>query len=217
MPQTLLALLALAILTQMTFSQQQVTTRSYQNQLRDEFSVAASGMLMEVMELLAARPFDAQSAPTVMINRGIPATNEFGSLGPGGAENDCDLFDIDLGECNDLDDFWLGSAENDDNWWPAEVELSNGHTLPFEVHVSVSYVNGETPDIAVPGPTSSKRVVLLVRTPLLPLDGPFIHLERVIAFDANKAAADCRDYYAPFPAYADDLYRCSTPSGSVTS
>ncbi len=212
MPQTLLALLALAILTQMTFSQQRVTTKSYENQLRDEFSVAASGMLMEAMELLAARPFDSQSVPGVVINRGLPDVSEFGSLGPGGGEMDCDLFEIDLGDCNDLDDF-----SRADYWWPAEVELSNGYTLPFEVQVTVSYVDGENPDVVLPGPTSSKRVVLLVRTPLLPREGAFIHLERVIAFDANKAAGDCEEYYSPFPAYADDLFRCSTPSGSVSS
>ena len=209
MPQTLLGLLALAILTQMSFSQQQVTIKSYQNQLRDEFSVAASGMLMEVMELLAARPFDSQSTPQVMINRGIPATSQFGGLGYGGGEEDCDLFEIDLSDCNDLDDFSRST------WWPANVELSNGQSLPFEVKVSVSYVDGENPDVVVPGPTSSKRVVLLVRTPLLPQEGPFIHLERVIAFDANKASADCLDYYSPFPSYEEDLFRCSTPNASL--
>ncbi len=205
MPQTLLALLALAILTQLTFSQQQVTIKSYQTQLRDEFSVAASGMLMEAMELLAARPFDAVSSPQQMINSGLPNESHFGVVGPGAGETDCDLFEIDLSDCNDLDDF------SRDTWWPAEVELSNGHTLPFEVKVTVQYVEGETPDVPVPGPTANKRVVLLVRTPLLVQVGPFIHLERVIAYDPNKAAADCVQYYASDPAHADDLERCSTP------
>lgn len=205
MPQTLLGLLALAILTQLTFSQQQVTIKSYQNQLRDEFSVAASGMLMEVMELLAARPFDAQSSPQEMINRGLPNESHFGSLGPAAGEQDCDLFEINLSDCNDLDDFAR------ETWWPAEVHLSNGHSLPFEVKVEVDYVDGEAPDVPVSGPTGTKRVTLLVRTPLLQQEGPFIHLERVIAFDPAKASGDCEQYYAPYPAYEDDLVRCSTP------
>lgn len=212
MPQTLLGLLALAILTQLTFSQQQVTMKAYQNQLRDEFSVAASGMLMEVMELLAARPFDAASSPQVMIEHGLPNESHFGSLGPSGSETGCDLFELDLSDCNDLDDFSrdLDDLDEDGAWWPADVELSNGHALPFEVFVNVAYVEGEAPDVPVAGPTGAKRVTLLVRTPLLVREGPFIHLERVIAFDPAKASADCTEFYRDDPARQDDLTRCST-------
>ncbi|MEP0546848.1 MAG: hypothetical protein ABJF88_07945 [Rhodothermales bacterium] len=204
MPQTLLGLLALAILTQLTFSQQQVTMKSYQNQLRDEFSVAASGMLMEAMELLAARPFDSATTPGEVLSHGFPDSTRFGSLGPSGAEASraCDLFEIDLAMCNDLDDF-----SREDYWWPAEVELSNGHTLPFEVQVNVDYVLGGAPDTPVSFETTNKRVVLLVRTPLLPNEGPFIHLERVIAYDPSKAVADCIDVNA---SVVDAVARCST-------
>jgi hypothetical protein len=211
MPQTLLGLLALAILTQLTFSQQQVTMKSYQNQLRDEFSVAASGMLMEAMELLAARPFDAATTPEAVLADGVPDSTDFGSLGPSGSEaaRDCDLFEIDLDDCNDLDDFShkLDDMDDDDAWWPAEVELSNGHTLPFEVFVTVDYVLGTAPDVPVALETNSKRVVLLVRTPLLPREGPFIHLERVIAYDPGKAKADCIDVNA---SVVDAVAKCST-------
>jgi hypothetical protein len=203
MPQTLLGLLALAILTQLTFSQQQVTMKSYQNQLRDELSVAAAGMLMEAMELLAARPFDAATTPGSILASGIPDSTHFGNIGPSASEaaRDCDLFEIDLSDCNDLDDF-----SQEDRWWTAEVELSNGHTLPFEVQVQVDYVLGGAPDVPVVTETNSKRVVLLVRTPLLPNEGPFIHLERVIAFDPGKAVADCIDLNA---SVVDVVAKCS--------
>ena len=204
MPQTLLGLLALAILTQLTFSQQQVTMKSYQNQLRDEFSVAASGMLMEAMELLAARPFDAATTPARVLASGVPDSTAFGSLGPSNptTARDCDLFEIDLAICDDLDDFSI-----DDYWWPAEVELSNGHTLPFEVQVQVDYVLGGAPDTPVAFETTNKRVVLLVRTPLLTNEGPFIHLERVIAYDPGKAVADCVDVNA---SVVNVVAKCST-------
>ncbi|MEM1041164.1 MAG: hypothetical protein AAGI91_00900 [Bacteroidota bacterium] len=187
MPQTLLGLLALAILAQLTFSQQQVTVRSYENQLRNEFSVAASGMMMEAMELLAARPYDASSSPGSIIGSGgLPAVSDFGSVGYGGGEENCDLFDVDLSECNDLDDF-----SRPDYWWPADVELSNGYSLPFEIEVQVDYVDGAAPDVPIGGPTSTKRVILAARTSLLPRDSTFISLERIIAYDAEKATADC--------------------------
>ncbi len=189
MPQTLLGLLALAILMQLTFSQQQVTVRSYQSQLRDEFSVSASGMLMEAMELIAARPFDAASSPQQILSAGgLPAESDFGSIGPGGGDTGCDLFAINLNTCNDLDDL------AQDRWWNADVQLSNGYSLPFEVKVEIAYVDGEAPDVAVGGPTSTKRVVLSARTSMLPRDSTFIYLERVIAYDSEKATADCIRY-----------------------
>lgn len=197
MPQTLLGLLALAILTQLTFSQQRVTMKAHQNQLRDEFSVAASGRLMAAMELLAARPFDAETVPGTVKNEGLPAGDgsDFSSLGPGGSDTGCDLFEVDLDACNDLDDYYLGPDALDENWWPADVELSNGYTLPFEIHVGVVYVNGDNPDVALDyyadGPTKDKRVTLKVRTSLLKEEGTFIELQRVISYDPIKATADC--------------------------
>ncbi len=220
MPQTLLGLLALAILTQLTFSQQQVTIKSYQTQVRNELSVAASGMLMEVMELMAARPFDAQSVPRVVFERGIPDESHFTSIGPGGGDTGCDPFVIDLDVCNDLDDLDTDGYPNnftnsDVGWWPAEVELSNGHTLPFEVKIDVSYVDGVNPDVDVNTPTRNKRVVLSVRTSLLPNEGAFIHIERVIAYDPYKAAADCVQFFGEDILNTGTLAACSNPRGEL--
>ena len=217
MPQTLLGLLALTILTQLTFSQQRVTMKAQQNQLRDEFSVAASGMMMEAMELLAARPFDAESTPTRVLAVGLPRIPknasedyDFSGLGPGSGEYDCDLFEVNLFKCNDLDDYKRDDPDNPDHWWPANVELSNGYTLPFEVFVDVDYVNGDAPDVVVSGPTNNKRVTLYARTSLLPQVGTFIELQRVIAYDPNKAAADCVEYVGNFTP-ATPPANCSTP------
>lgn len=197
MPQSLLALLALAIFTQLTFNQQQVTVKSYETLLRDELSVSASGMMMQIMELTAARPFDSKSAPDYVIEHGLPAVSEFGTIGPGGTDTGCTPLSIDISACNDLDDldydgFPSDTSRSEAAWYPVELELSNGGTIPFDVKIDVSYVDGEFPDVDVyPGPTATKRVDLLVRTPLLFKGQPFIHLERVIAYDSNKAAADC--------------------------
>lgn len=216
MPQSLLALLALAIFTQLSFSQQQITVKSYETLLRDELSVSASGMMMEVMELMAARPFDANSSPSVVLNRGLPTVSQFGTIGPGGSDTGCTPLNIDIGSCNDLDDldydrYPSQSSRSEDAWYPIELELSNGGVIPFEVKIDVSYVDGEFPDVNVTGPTTTKRVDLLVRTPLL-FDGrPFIHLERVIAYDPNKAAADCVQANEGHP----DIDNCGTPSSEV--
>jgi hypothetical protein len=201
MPQSMLALLALAIFTQLTFSQQQVTVKSYERLLRDELSVAASGMMMEVMELMSARPFDASSTPDAVLSNGLPAVSEFTGIGPGGSDTGCTPLNIDIGACNDLDDLDIDrypndAARSDEAWFPVELELSNGGVLPFEVKIDVSYVDGEFPDVNVSGPTGTKRVDLLVRTPFLFDNRPFVHLERVIAYDPFKAAADCQQAHA---------------------
>jgi len=217
MPQSLLALLALAIFTQLSFSQQQITVKSYETLLRDELSVSASGMMMEIMELTAARPFDSKSTPSYMLGNGLPAVNEFGTIGPGSTDTGCTPLNIDIGSCNDLDDLDYDRYPNESGrseaaWYPVQLELSNGGVIPFEVKIDVSYVNGEFPDVNVyTGPTATKRVDLLVRTPLLFQGQPFIHLERVIAYDPNKAAADCVQANEGHP----DVDNCATASSDI--
>jgi hypothetical protein len=216
MPQSMLALLALAIFTQLTFSQQQVTVKSYERLIRDELSVAAAGMMMEVMELTAARPFDANSTPSYVLNNGLPEVEDFSTIGPGGSDTGCTPLNIDISACNDLDDLDYDrypneASRSDDAWFPVELEFSNGGTIPFEVKIDVSYVDGEFPDVNVSGPTGTKRVDLLVRSPLLFENRPFVHLERVVAYDPNKAAADCQQAYAGDP----NVTNCATPSDEV--
>lgn len=222
MPQTLLVLLALSLTALLSFGQQRITIQSHEVRVRDEMSVAGSGMLMQVMEMIAARSFDEETTPQ-RINAqqvmptladltassdfglleptpGIPGNGnaygigngEGGPVGGGGVPIDCDLLDPwRTPLCNDIDD--LHGIE----WQRVEVPLSNGTSLPFEVSVSVSYVNELDPSIPSADPTFSKLVVLRARTPVLPRVEELIRLERVITYDARRAEMEYEVVFGP--------------------
>ena len=204
MPQTLLALLALVVASILSLSQQRSRIQSYDVRLRDEYSVAASGMVMQAMELIAARPFDEASTPASIEARdldplvldAIPTTadftprlsTEFGRTG----SDTCNILEPwKAGDvCDDLDDYhtprWFPDSLA---WQPVEVALSNGHAIPFEVRVEVDYVTGaETGHVVTLDPTDSKRVTIYVRSPQMRGGASdLVHLERVVTWDPDKA------------------------------
>jgi|GEM_PF-2738889 len=216
MPQTMLALLALALATLLGFSQQRATVQSYEVRLRDEYTVAASGMMMQVMELIASRSYDEASTPRrIRHRRGLPDIADFtapdafgiiqsppgGGLGLGsgvalpnqeGETVRCDLMEAwQTPACNDIDD--LSGLER----VPVEIPLSNGHALRFEVSVLVEYVDDDDLTQAVDYRTYNKRVTLTARAADLQRLGDLVRLERVIAYDPIKASADHEAMFGP--------------------
>lgn len=197
MPQTLLALLALALATLLGFSQQRATIQTYEVRIRDEYVVAASGMLMHVMEMAAARSFDQASTPDRIhsVSR-LPTLAEFSlpaTFGQGGAG--CDLLEPwNTPSCDDIDD--LHSTA----WRAVDLVLPSGRKMAYEVRVTVEYVSDADVSVPVLLPTHNKRVTLTARAADLPRLGTIVRLERVIAYDPVKAAADYEVHYGPIVA-----------------
>ena len=200
MPQTLLALLALAIASVLVLSQQRLTMGARQQMLSDEIELAASGLSSDVMEMIGARSFDEKSTPEAIFARQyIPrAGADFtsaGNLGLVDAGTDgCHLLrPAATPDCDDVDDV-VSEA-----WQPVEVELAHGRTLPFEIRTDVYYVDDPASVVRAAGRTRHKRVTLSVRSPHLrnrTADG-IITTTRVISYDPIKAEADFERLYGP--------------------
>lgn len=200
MPQTLLALLALAISSILVLSQQRLTLGSRQQMLSDEIELAASGLSSDVMEMIGARSFDEKSTPEAVFARQfIPreggdftSPGNLGSNDRGGSG--CNLLRPGLTpECDDVDDVAASV------WTPVSVELAHGRSLPFEVKIDVYYVDDPASITRASGRTRHKRVTLTVRSPHLrnrTADGA-ITTTRVISYDPIKAEQDFERLYGP--------------------
>jgi len=214
MPQTLFAVLALALAALLAFSQQQSTIQSYEQRLRNEYSVAASGLLVQIMELNAARSFDEASTPGWIRDRQrLPTVNDFtppehfGRYDPlpgqgrglalGIERKRDDNFNCDLLKpantpiCSDVDD--VAGIE----WQEVEVALGNGHTMRFEVSLEVEYVHDSDPTAIVDFKTNNKLVTIRARTPERPQLGEIVRLERIVAYDPVKAEAEYELLFGP--------------------
>jgi hypothetical protein len=194
MSQTLLALLALGMATLLGFNQQRATIQTYEVRIRDEYAVAASGLLMHVMEMAAARSFDQTSTPDhIHSTERLPTLGEFSlpdTFGHG--EAGCDLMEPwNTPSCDDVDD--LHSAA----WQSVDLVLPSGRMMAFEVLITVEYVSDADVTVPVVTRTHNKRVTLGARAAHLPRLGTIVRLERVIAYDPVKAAADYEVSYGP--------------------
>jgi len=221
MPQTMLALLALSMAALLAFSQQRVTIQSYEVRLRDEYSVAAAGLLTEIMELNAARSFDEASHPDRIFQvQRLPTVDEFtpsehfGRYSPlpgqgrglqkGIQKNRDENFKCDLLQpsatplCNDVDDV--------DNLKdvPVQVMLDAGRALNFEISASVWYVDDFNTSQIVNYQTHSKLVILRARTPDMPRLGEIARIERVVSYDPLKAMAEFEAVYGPLTEIGDE-------------
>lgn len=189
MPQTLLALLALVLASFLSFNQQRLSSRSHQNMVSSELELAATGLASEVIEMIGARAFDRTTAPEKIHNAGgsVPSTPDgFSPASSFGNNPDCDLLTPGNGaSCNDVDDVHWGG------WRPARVDLAHGRYLDFEVRTSVFYVTSAESMEPAPSPTLHKRVVMDVRTDLVPSapDG-ILRVTRVLSYDPIKAKKD---------------------------
>ena len=190
MPQTLLGLLGLTLVTLLSINQQRITTQGYQNRLHDEYDLAASGVMMHVMELIASRSFDENTTPRAIgERRSVPDRpsdfshrHSFGTADRGGAG--CNLERPVLTPyCDDVDD--LDGIENQ----LVHAHLRDDKTLPFEVSIDVYYVADDDLERPVSYRTKNKRVILTAASPLRP-GIELVRLERVVSYDPVKAEAD---------------------------
>lgn len=200
MPQTLLALFALALSSLLVLNQQRITTQSRERMISDEVELAASGLSSDIMEMIGARAFDEKSTPAAILARQrVPENgNDFTTVAYLGSNDrgtgGCNLLrPIQTPECDDVDD--VGGL----TWQPVEVELAHGRSLPFEVNVDVKYVTDPGSETASAVRTRHKRVTLTLRSRFLRSGqaNGYITTTRVISYDPIKAELDFERLYGP--------------------
>lgn len=194
MPQSLLALLALALAALLGFSQQRAIVQSYEVRIRDEYAVAATGVLMHVLEMAAARSFDRQSTPDRIRALGrLPGVGDFTPPSAfGSPAGSCNLLEPwRTAQCRALED--LHGIERQ----PVTIPLASGRTMTFEISITVEYVDDADLSVPVPYPTANKRVTARAFAADVPRLGEIVRLERVVAFDPVKAEAEYEAVHGP--------------------
>lgn len=189
MPQTLLALLALALAGLLTFNQQRLTVRSQTNMVSNEVELAAAGLASEVMEFIGARSFDERSTPERIADAlGVvpDGPDAFTNASSFGYSGDCDLLQpSNTPSCDDIDDL------DDLGWTPVYVTLAHGRTLDFEIKTDVYYVDSPSSMTPSSSRTRHKRVDMNLRSDYATAgeDG-ILRVTRVFSYDPIKAEMD---------------------------
>ncbi len=207
MPQTLLALLALTLAAFLTLNQQELTVRAQTNMVTDEIELASAGLSSEIVAFVDGRSFDERSTPALIAqaNGVVPSvasaftsSSQFGATDRGAAG--CDLLHpANTPECDDIDDL------DGITWQPVEVELAHGRSLPFEVRIGVLYVDSPGSMVAAATMTRHKRVLIDIRSPLIPAATEGIYrATRVISYDPIKAQMDYENSDQYDPTYGSD-------------
>jgi len=158
MQQTLLALLALMMVTVFNFNQMQANVRNEQQVVRAEMRQMAVGVAMQTMEVIRARAFD--DATVGLDDDTITTASTFSTTFPSG--NDCAAFG-GSDTCDDVDDF--------DEMVTATVPFKTPEfEVDFNVDVEVDYVDSNMDPTG--GPTYGKQVTVLVQDAG---SDPFLH------------------------------------------
>ena len=148
MSQTLMAFLAMLIVSLLSFNQQRALLQAYDAMIDDELEVMASGVAMQAMEYIATQAFDDNapvSTPTALTMPPFETGQAcpLGSATGGG-------YDV----CDDLDDF------HQMQWEQVPFAL-DADTLFFAVRAEVYYLDAALQRISTPSYT--KEVVVTVR------------------------------------------------------
>lgn len=195
MPQTMLALLALALTGTLSLNQQRALIATDDDMIDTEIEMMAAGVALHTMEILAAKAFDERATPEQVHQLGLPdgtsafsTPDQFGRT-TGGCNLAAPWTDV---SCDDLDD--AHSLVGDSTIWkPVPFELRDGQAVPFEVAVTVQYVDAGNFDLPVAGPTGHKLVTVRVRSEHHVARGRFtegvVRLERVVSYEAARAAS----------------------------
>jgi len=189
MQQTLLSLLALLIVTLLSFSQQQAGIQSQQQTVRAELEQMALGVAMQTMEVVRARAFDrtVQGRPEEDYadpkedsfackdgtNCDVDSSDDSSSFG---VEGNCRIHPESSGrDCNVIEEFHETKGE-------VPFQLADG-TFAFDVEIEVHYVCEDLSRASEGGctpPTSRKEVVVQVQD--VGADGASPRLPRPIQY-----------------------------------
>ena len=203
MRETLLAFLALSIVTTMSLGIMSASLQNSIKQVDREVEVYASAVGAHVMDYIGSRSYDQRTTPNEWLNSAtplmmgtVPDSAQYALAASFGSTPACNLFEPykDTVICDDIGDVHLDSL-----WqrYDYVVEIVGTDTLvvPFEVNAQVSYVDASDP-AAVLGPsvkTNTKKVTVTVRSVQHRLDnmaGGTVQLERLFSFDEAAAIAE---------------------------
>lgn len=192
MRETILALLALSIVTTISLGVLSTSIHSQLQQVDREIEVYASGVATQVMDYISSRSFDERTTPDKWKSLGEPAdSSQFDAFSQFGSATACNLFEPfnDTVICDDIDD-----AHMDTLWQPFTYAVDTLGTIDFEVNAQVYYVNITNPDSVLTGVTrtNTKKVIVNVRSVRHHQEnraGGFAQLERLITYDPIAASA----------------------------
>ena len=207
MPQTLLAIAAIAAAGLLTLSQGRSVHATTESVMRDQFELTVAGTLLHTMEFADARSFDEATTPEKLRARyGLPEEMTRADRDTITYDDLQDIAVLDFAEassfggvvcnveepwqsidCDDLDDIDAGA------WQEVVFETSDAAPLSVEVRATVDYVEADAPDVPVSHRTFHKRIEVQARTTDLKSasgeDRPIeVALRRVISFDPAVAA-----------------------------
>ncbi len=174
MPQTVLAFLAMMIVTLLSLNQQHSMVLAYELMLNDEMEFMASAVAQRALEYISQREFDAAVAGTATVTDSSSL-----QLPPFSIGNDCSLIgDPALTSCTDLDDFH--------GMLPDTLKfVSRDGEFTFIVSAEVFYVDDTVnPDSAIGTQTYSKTIAVQVEDALGIMLQP-IRLTRLVACEPS--------------------------------
>lgn len=159
MPQTLLSLAGLLIVTLLSFSQQQASIRAQQEAVRAELQQMAIGVAKQSMEVVRARAFDDSTIS------GSPPVSELTKSADFPTGNSCEAFG-GSDECDSIEDFHKMVPATE------EVEVPAG-TFEFKVEIEVHYVDSNMSRTS--SRTERKEVTIRVQDDRGPNGDPLLH------------------------------------------
>lgn len=139
MPQTLLALMAMMMMTLFAFNQQRNILMMREDVYMRDVDLRATGVAVDQLEAFSAFAFDAATVGDTITTAG--ALTGLADLGEDGTTDDLDDFD--------------GTTATATRETPFD-------TLAFSVTTSVAYVEEDDPDVAAASPTKYKKATVQV-------------------------------------------------------
>ena len=163
MPQTLLSIAGLLIVTLLSFSQQQANINTQQTAIRAEMQQMAIGVAKQSMEVVRARAFDDSTIS------GDPPVSELTKPENFPAGKDCQAFG-GSDTCNSIEDF------HEMDQATKEVAVPAG-TFEFKIDIEVHYAEEDGSKIvrASSGPTGMKEVTIRVQDDQGANQEPLLH------------------------------------------
>lgn len=161
MQQTLLAFLAMMMLTWLMYGQTRSTIGAQQNVVNAQFELMATAVATERMDYIASHPFDAKTADGTVgrSNQSLSALTPTVSFGT--SASGC----IVASTCKDLDDFHQHADT---------VTFEDGTEVQFAVTSTVAYVTSSGTTSS--NPTWTKEVVVKVQALPLYSEQPFLYM-----------------------------------------
>ena len=196
MRETILALLALSVVTTMSIGVMSASLQNSIKQVDREIEVYSSAVAANVLDYAGSRSFDSRTTPESWDNSGSPSdSTQFDASSSFGSNPDCNLYEPynDVVICDDVGDLHMESNE----WQPYQyvVEVVDGDSLiiPFEVNTRVQYIDLAYPDSTLPSyvRTNTKRITVKVKSKLHDSDnrsGGLVTIERIYAYNGDVAA-----------------------------